>query len=172
MLFGGVVAVGLGSAPAQAAYFSYLELTCGTQGPIQGSSVISTLNRLGKIEVHEIHHLVHEDPATSRRVHEPFIFTKSVDRSTVNLYRAWDTGEGCTAIFRFYRADGVTGGEVHYRTITLGNVRITAIEPITADTLNQGNMTLPDRERVRMVYASMTIDYIGEDIESYSITVN
>ena len=172
LLFGGAVAVGLCAAPAQAAQSSYLELTCGTQGSIYGSSAVTSLGRENKIEVHEVHHLVREDPATARRVHEPFIFTKSVDRSTVNLYRALATGEGCTAIFRFYRPDPATGGEVQYRTITLGNVRITAIEPITADVQAPANINLPDRERVRMVYATITLDYSGEDIESYSISVN
>lgn len=159
------------AAPARAADIVYLELTCATQGSIRGNSVAP--GREHKIEAYELHHLIREEPGNPRLIHEPLIFTKRVDRSSVNLYTAMSNTESCTAHFRFYRPDpGGSGMVEQYRRITLANARIVAIEPITADVFDPASAQLPDRERIRMVYGSITIEYTSDETESTTLNAN
>ena len=167
-LLGAATALGLGLQEARAAEATYLSLTGATQGLIRGDTV--RIQYPNHIEVTEIHHLVRKDSVSGRVVHEPFIFTKRLDRSTVNLFRALDTGESLTAVSKYERPSPSGDGtlEQHY-TVTLLNAQIVAIEPIKGDILDPNQALMPDRERVRMIYQRIRIDFPPDGNESYEL---
>jgi len=167
-LLGAAAALGLGGQEARAAELAYLQLTGGIQGPILGDATV--VQQANRIEAIEIHHLIRRDPGNGRMVHEPFIFTKRVDRSTVNLFRAMDTNETLTAIFRYYRPDpSGTGQILLYYVVTLTDAVIVAIEPIKGDVLDPVLGFMPDRERVRMMYGRIRIEFPPDGGESYDL---
>ena len=166
---GTALAVAASITHSGAALNTYLTLTGEVQGAIRGSVTIAS--RLDTIEIIEVHHLIHRPVSggvVGAQTHEPFIFTKRIDRSTVNLYRALNTGERLTAIFRYYVPDSV-GSEIQHYTIELRGALIVAIEPIKADTLDAQTSARPDAERVRMVYQEITIRYTVEDNEAEAL---
>ena len=165
-LLGAAAALGLGSQEARAAGNAFLQLTGASQGQIRGDS--TRVQYPNHIEVNEIHHLVRQDSGSGRVVHEPFIFTKQVDRSTVNLFRALDTGESLTAVFKYERTDQ-TGQSQQYYTVTLLNAVIVAIEPIKGDTFDSVQSQFPDRERVRMIYQRIRIEFPSDGNESHEL---
>ncbi len=166
-LLGAAAALGLGGQEARAAELAFLQLTGGVQGPILGDA--AQVQQANRIEANEIHHLIRRDPGNGRMVHEPFIFTKKVDRSTVNLFRAMDTNETLTAIFRYYRQDPGTGQSQQYYTITLTDAVIVAIEPIKGDVYDPVQALMWDRERVRMMYGRIRIEFPPDGGESYEL---
>ena len=171
---GTALAVAASITHSGAALNTYLTLTGEVQGAIRGSVTIAS--RLDTIEIIEVHHLIHRPVIggiVGAQTHEPFIFTKRIDRSTVNLYRALNTGERLTAIFRYYEPDpSGTGAEIQHYTIELRGALIVAIEPIKADNLDAQNLARPDTERVRMVYQEITVRYQVEDNEAEALRAN
>jgi type VI secretion system secreted protein Hcp len=154
------VAVIISTTPVGAALNTYLFLEGQNQGAIPGE--VTQAGREDSILVTEVHHLIHlpVDPDTGQIIgslrHQPFIFTKGVDRSSVPMYAALANNEILTADFRYYRPGG-GGQEVQYFTIVLINARIIAIEPIKPETQDAITAALPDMERVRMVYQQIEI---------------
>jgi type VI secretion system secreted protein Hcp len=166
---GTALAVAASITYSGAALNTYLTLTGEVQGAIRGS--VTLAGRLDTIEISEVHHLIHRPVSggiVGAQTHEPFIFTKRIDRSTVNLYRALNTGERLTAIFRYYAVDSV-GAEIQHYTIELRGALIVAIEPIKADNLDAQTSARPDTERVRMVYQEITVRYQVEDNEAEAL---
>jgi len=165
-----LLAAAFSATDAGAALNAYLTLEGQDQGPIPGE--VTTHGREETILVTEIHHLMHQpvDPNTGQIIgalkHEPFIFTKEVDRATVPLYIAVMNNESLNATFRYYEIDQ-TGHEVHYFTIQLINARVIAIEPIKPETQDPATASFRDMERVRMIYQQIEISN-----ETYSQQVN
>ncbi len=157
---------------AGAALNAHLTLAGQVQGPIKGD--VTTPGREDTILVSEIHHLIHLplDPASGQPTgslqHEPFVFTKGVDRATVGMYTALSNGESLTATFRYYKPDPV-GGEIQYFTIRLVNARIIAMEPIKAEIQDPANTVFPDMERVRMIYQEIQLT---DESNEQAVTIN
>jgi len=169
---GTALAVAASITHSGAALNTYLTLTGEVQGAIRGS--VTLAGRLDTIEISEVHHLIHRPVIggiVGAQTHEPFIFTKRIDRSTVNLYRALNTGERLAAIFRYYAFDSA-GAEIQHYTIELRGALIVAIEPIKADVLDTQISARPDTERVRMVYQEITVRYQVEDNEAEALRAN
>ena len=169
---GTALAVAASITHSGAALNTYLTLTGEVQGAIRGS--VTSAGRVDTIEISEVHHLIHRPVSggvVGAQTHEPFIFTKRIDRSTVNLYRALNTGERLSAIFRYYVPDSV-GAEIQNYTIELRGALIVAIEPIKADVLDAQTSARPDTERVRMVYQEITVRYQVEDNEAEALRAN
>ena len=169
---GTALAVAASITHSGAALNTYLTLTGEVQGAIRGS--VTLAGRVDTIEISEVHHLIHRPVSggvVGAQTHEPFIFTKRIDRSTVNLYRALNTGERLSAIFRYYVSDSV-GAEIQNYTIELRGALIVAIEPIKADILDAQTIGRPDTERVRMVYQEITVRYQVEDNEAEALRAN
>ncbi|MFQ5767361.1 MAG: type VI secretion system tube protein TssD, partial [Acidobacteriota bacterium] len=155
-----VLAAVFSATDAGAPLNSYLTLDGQTQGSIPGD--VTQLGKEGTIQVTEIHHLMNVpvDPTTGQPAgpltHQPFVFTKQVDKATVPMYTALLNQELLTATFRYYKLSQF-GTEVQYFTIALINARIIAIEPIKAETKDPTNQSFPDMERIRMVYGRIDI---------------
>lgn len=165
-----VVLVALFSATeAGAALNAYLTLSGAGQGDITGDVIEA--GREGTILVSEIHHLMHipVDPTTGQPSaalqHEPFVFTKQVDRATVNMYQALSNLESLTATFKYYRSDPQTGQLQEYFSIQLTNALLIAIEPIKAEIQDPANTAFPDMERVRMTYQEILITHESESVQ-------
>ena len=169
----GVLALAAGlllfaGAESRAALSVYLTLE-GQEGPIEGSVTIE--GREGTIEAIEIHHLVSVpiDPGTGlptgRRKHEPFIFTKRIDKASPLLLKALANSETLpSAMFWYYRIDA-TGAEEHYYTVHLTNAMVVAVEPVSVNTYDPASTSFPDMERVRLIYERILHRWEPDQIE-------
>jgi type VI secretion system Hcp family effector len=121
-------------------------VTGATQGTIQGSSTFS--EALDSIDVLEYHHLMLR-PEGSPPEHKEAIFTKAVDRATVNFWQAYDTNEALTV--RFEHWWNCVGTWLLVHQVELDGAKIWAIEP--AWTSAGGIIT----ERIRLRYVQLTL---------------
>jgi type VI secretion system Hcp family effector len=150
------------SSSADAALDTYLIASGAKQGAIPGD--VTAKGFENSIEVNEAHHLIQNSSGVST-THEPFIFTKQVDRASTKLFRALDTVESLSMEFKFTRPSASGTVEIYYN-IRLTNARIVAIEPITPSNLDPASVSLPSQERVRVVYDQISIRYMptGDEV--------
>jgi len=156
-LLGVLVFACVAAWPAEAAETVHCTVTGAVQGAIQGDSDVGGMGRENTIQAYDFHHLV-TAPSTGATQHENIIISKKMDRATVPLWKALDTRESMSWVCKFYRPALSGGGaEEQFYTVTLGNARIVAMEPIVANTLDATTSTYPPMERVRLSYQSITM---------------
>jgi type VI secretion system secreted protein Hcp len=155
-----IVAVGGLTPMLFAAETVHLTLVGKSQGWIQGESALVSMGRENTIVCVAYTQMVIMEPdertgaAGEVRDHFPITILKPIDKSTPKLYRAWRTGEPCTATFRFFRPDPRgTGEEEQYYTVILRGARISGLRREVANVWTQGDMSLPAMERVSFTYA-------------------
>ncbi len=164
----------LAATPAAAALPFNVKITGETQGLIQGS--VTQAGREGTIQGLEYHHLVEipVDAASGapagRPVHQVVIFTKAVDRSTVNLWRAFGDGENLTKVeFMFYRLNPVGTEELYYK-VTLTDAKVVALEPITPHVRDAEFENFPDQERIRLDYRLIKVEFPSDGGEEHELS--
>ena len=158
-LLGVLVFACVAAWPAEAAETVHCTVTGAVQGAIQGDSDITSMARANTIQAYDFHHLV-TAPSGGGTQHENIIISKRMDRATVKLWTALDTRESMSWVCRFYRPALSGGGaEEQFYTVTLGNARIVAMEPIVANTLDAATSAYPPMERVRLAYQTMTLEW-------------
>lgn len=137
----------------------HLTLVGKSQGWIKGDSARVSMGREDTIECVAYTQMVIMEPdertgmAGEVRDHFPITILKPIDRSTPKLYRAWRTGEPCTATFRFYRLDPKGSGTTQqFFTVVLHGARISGLRREVANILTEGTFSLPAMERVSFTY--------------------
>ena len=158
-LFSALVFACFAASAASAAETVHCTVTGAVQGAIQGDSDITSQGRANTIQAYDFHHLV-TAPSTGAVQHENIIMSKKIDKATVKLWKALDTRESMSWDCKFYRPNPSGDGTTEqFYTVTLGNARLIAIEPIVANTLDATNSAYPAMERVRLSYQTMTVTY-------------
>ncbi len=153
------------AVPVQAEMNAYMSVKAQKQGLIQGS--VTQKGREGKIMVIASDHFVlsPSDAATGlptgKRQHKPFMITKEVDRSSVQLRAAFVTNENLPEVQIQYwtpnikAATGV-GSEYQYFTVTLSNARIANIRHVMHNNKNPELMRYAASEEIALVYQKIT----------------
>ena len=130
----GVLALLL-SIPAQAlaaeAYKFHVTVQGEKQGKIEGSCVLK--GREGTIEGVRFQYTVNipRDPQSGlpsgKRIHQPVVITKNLDKSSPKLFKACITGEHMKKVeIKFYRIDRA-GMEQHYYSIKLDDAIVVSV---------------------------------------------
>ena len=153
------------AAPVQAEMNAYMSVKAQKQGLIQGS--VTQKGREGKIMVIASDHVLIAplDAATGlpigKRQHKPFLITKEVDRSSVQLRAAFTTNENLPEVQIQYwtpnikAATGV-GSEYQYYTVTLSNAVITSIRHVMLNNRNPELQRYPAHEEIALAYQKIT----------------
>jgi len=145
----------------------YLTLTGAAQGWIRGDSSLTSMGRENTIEAVAYSHMLiaEPDPATglASGVHDhcPVIIVKELDRSTPQLFRAWQSNESCTAVFKFFRPDpSGSGAEQQFYTVTLTEAHISGIRQEVLNNLDSATNTMPPIERISFTYSDITEEWM------------
>jgi type VI secretion system secreted protein Hcp len=140
---------------------AYLKLKGQKQGEIKGS--VTQKGREGKIMIIAVHHEivsprdVASGQATAKRMHQPFVVTKEVDKSSPLLYTAMIGNENLTEWeLQFWRpaTTSVAGAGVekqHY-TVKLINARVASMAFTLPNNKNPELSKLVEYEEVAFVY--------------------
>jgi type VI secretion system secreted protein Hcp len=136
-----------------------LYLVGKSQGWIRGESTQVSMNRENMIEALAYTQMVVMEPDTRTgaagevRDHFPITILKKIDKSSPLLYRAWRTGELCTATFRFFRPNPTGDGTTQqYYTVVLRGARISGLRRELLNTIEPATSTAPVVERVSFTY--------------------
>ena len=142
---------------------AYLKLKAQKQGDIKGS--VTQKGREGKIAVIAAAHGVaspHDDSgqATGRRVHQPFVITKELDKSSPLLYQAFVNNELITEWELQFWAPATTaaasvGAEVQRYTVRLSNASIVDIAFRMLNNKNPELQRYPEYEEVSFSYQAI-----------------
>lgn len=117
---------------------------------------------------HEIYipHNPQDGKPTGKRVHKPFTFTKSYDKSSPMLYQALCTGEELTDVTcKFYRMSGTE--EQHYFTIQLKTAIIVSIKPWIANALDPTKEQFTHMEDVSCTYQEITWTWEADGVAAH-----
>src|SRR5664279_3095365 len=131
---------------------SYLQLTGRAQGDIKGSVIQK--GREGRILVMAFNHEIlsprdaGSGSATGKRVHQPFVITKEIDRSTPLLYSALVNNETITRWELQCFAPKSNGSEVNNYTVKLANAIIVDIRSYMLNNKVPENSKMPMMEEV------------------------
>ena len=173
----GILAVLL-SIPAQAlaaaAYIFHVTIEGEKQGKIDGSCTVKGQEKT--IEGVRYQHSINiprdaqSGLPSGKRIHQPLVITKSVDKSTPKLYQTLVTGEHLKNVtIKFYRINPM-GKEEHYFTVTLEDAVIVMVRPYSnALNLNDPLATTrwpPDLEDITFVYKKIKWTWEIDGIES------
>jgi type VI secretion system secreted protein Hcp len=138
----------------------HLTLAGKSQGWIKGESNQTSLGRENTIECLAYTQMVVMEPdaktgaAGEVRDHFPITILKRIDKSSPLLYRAWRTGEPCTATFKFYRPNPMGDGTTEqFYTVILRGARISALRREVPNTMDPAMTNFPAVERVSFTYA-------------------
>lgn len=156
------------------AHPSYIKIEGVTQGLIssQASTEASIGNRYqsgheDEIMVQEIKHIVNvpTDPQSGQpsgqRVHKPFIFTCSLNKSVPLLYNALTSGEKLTSVeVRWYRVAS-SGGSEHYFTTKLEDAIITSIDLVMPNAQDPNNSDKTELLQVSMNYRKIVWEHVA-----------
>jgi type VI secretion system secreted protein Hcp len=142
----------------------HLKLEGKAQNWIKGESTQESLGRKDTIECVAYTQMVVMEPdaktgaAGEVRDHFPITILKRLDKSSPQLYRAWRTGEPCTATFRFYRPNPTGDGTTQqFYTVVLRGARISGLRREVPNTVEPATSNFPPVERVSFTYG----DYSG-----------
>jgi len=149
---------------------AYLKLKGQKQGEIKGSVVKKGKEK--RIEVIAVNHQIstprdsRSGLASGKRVHQPFIITKPIDKSTPLLYSALANNEMITEFdLQFWTAQNLpkttTGTEYQHYTIKLTNAFISEIKFTMPNNNLPELATLPEYEEISFVYQK--IEWIWND---------
>ncbi len=147
---------------------SYLKLKGQKQGDIKGG--VTQKGREGKILVMAFNHEIHSprDPAsglpTGKRIHQPFVITKEIDKSSPLLYSALVNNETLTGWELQCFAAKSAGLEVNNYTVTLTNASISGINSIMLNNKVPENNKMPMMEEVSFTYQKIQWTWVDEGI--------
>jgi type VI secretion system secreted protein Hcp len=137
----------------------HLTLVGKNLGWIKGESAQESLGRKDTIECVAYTQMVVMEPdaktgaAGEVRDHFPVTILKRIDKSSPALYRAWRTGEPCTATFRFFRPNPMGDGTTEqYYTVILKGARISALRREVPNTMEPAMAYFPPVERISFTY--------------------
>ena len=151
---------------------AYLKLAGSKQGEIKGS--VTQKGREGMILVIAAHELVSRPPDAKRRVWQPFVITKEIDRSTPLLYQALIDNEALKQWeLHFWSANLETRGgtEVNDFNIRLGNARVSAIELTMLNNKDPALQRFAVAEQISFTFDSIEIIWVdGEIVATDAIT--
>jgi len=104
--------------------------------------------------------------AVGRRVHEPVIIEKRIDKSSPLLAKALCRNEVIEGEFKFFRpspkGDGATE---QFFTVTIAGGRIDSIERVSPNSIDPAESMCPPMETVAFVYASIRWTYVPSGAE-------
>ena len=159
---GAVCGVVLGPwSEADAALNAYLKLKGQKQGDIKGSVVRK--GQEGAIAVIAVSHEIisPRDPAsglaTGKRQHKPFTFTKELDRSTPQLYKALVTGEVLPEVELVVFSSSDKQSKTPIYTVKLSNATISEIRFVTP---KDG----PEAHEISLTYQKITWTWVEGNI--------
>ncbi|VVO16645.1 type VI secretion system tube protein TssD [Pseudomonas fluorescens] len=138
----------------------YLWLQDDGGAKIKGS--VDVYQREGSVEVLSLDHEVsiptddNTGKLTGTRIHSPFMFTKSVDSSTVYLFKAATTGQTLkSAEFKWYHT-GENGLEGVKYSALLENVKVVNVASKMYDIKDPSNSKRDHLEEVELRYEKIT----------------
>lgn len=132
----------------------YVKITAEKQGNIEGSSESKGREKL--VEALEINHKVTiptDGPtgkSTGKRLHQPFIITKQIDKATPKLYQALCTGEQLKEVKVDHYMVDKSGKETLYFTQVLKGAQVVEINQIVPNVKTEGQ--LPPMEKISLKY--------------------
>ncbi len=139
---------------------AYLKIVAQRQGPLTGS--VTQKGREGTIQVVAVMHEIvsPRDPAsgrpTGKRVHKPFVISKSLDRASPLLYAVLTSNENIqSAELQFFTPDK-TGIEKQHFTVRLSNANISSINFRMPNTRGKFTAQLPEREEIAFTYQKIS----------------
>lgn len=146
------------STHADAALNAYLKLKGQKTGEIKGGVIQK--GREGLIEIIAAEHTVRSD-GRGGRSHGVYTITKTYDKSTPLLYRAFASSEPCEVEFQYYSPNklgtaGGTGVETLVYTVKLTNARITQINYKMPNNKNPELTRYENYEEVSFTYDTIT----------------
>jgi len=161
----------LSAPPARAAMPVYLFLEAnGTV--IEGDSTVTSLGRENSIECLSFDQQIRQpiDPSTGlpsgRRIFEPIVIRKRIDKSSPLLAKALAQNEVIDAQFRFYRPNPAGDGTTqYYYTIEIHQGRISRFRTLTFDVLDPSQANYPAVEEVEFVFQQILWRYEPDGIE-------
>ena len=141
----------------------YLWLKDDGGADIKGSVDVEA--RQGSIEVLALNHSVsiptdnNTGKLTGTRIHDPFVFTKEIDSSSVYLLKAVTQGQTLmSAEFKWYRIDDA-GQEVEYFITKLENVKVVKVAPKMHDVKDPAKEKHNHLEQIELRYEKVTWTY-------------
>ncbi|PAF46717.1 hypothetical protein BKH41_08655 [Helicobacter sp. 12S02232-10] len=153
---------------------AYIKIEGSTQGLI--SSGASTEASIGnryqaghedQIMAQEISHIVTvpSDPQSGQpsgqRVHKPFTFTTSLNKSVPLLYNALTRGEKLTKVEIQWFRTSTTGGQEHYFTTVLEDAIITNIDLLMPNAQDKDNNDKTELFSVSLNYRKITWEHVA-----------
>lgn len=154
---------------------AYLKLKGQKQGEIKGS--VTQKGREGKIMIIAVHHEIvsprdaASGQATAKRVHQPFVVTKEVDKSSPLLYAAMTGNENFSEWeLQFWRPSATsvvgsaTGVEKQHYTVKLTHARIASIAFTMPNNKNPDLAKLVEYEEVAFVYHTIQWTWVDGGI--------
>ena len=110
--------------------------------------------------------------AVGRRVHEPIIIIKRIDKSTPLLAKALCNNEKIEGEFKFFRPNpGGDGTTEQFFTVKIEDGRIDSISRHSPNVTDPAESKAPPLETVTFVYAKITWTYVptgAEHVDTWS----
>ncbi len=133
---------------------------------VHGESTITSMERADSIECIAYHDHVTTQrqggtgAATGRRVHDPIVFTKRLDKATPLLFKALCNAEDMEGEFRFYRpTPSGDGSTEHFQSVNFTGGRITDIKREIHNVLDPGSVNTPALETVHLMFSTIEVLY-------------
>jgi type VI secretion system secreted protein Hcp len=106
--------------------------------------------------------------ATGRRVHDPIVITKRLDRSTPLLLKALCQNEVIEGDFKFYRpAPSGDGSTEHFQTVEIREARIVDIRREVQNVLDPSVQLYPALEKVSFLFSSIEVRYEPDGVSHF-----
>jgi type VI secretion system secreted protein Hcp len=148
----------------------FFSLTGAKQGKIEGSCAIE--KQEGKILVQAVEHTI-EIPRsiqtglpTGKRIHNPLMITKEVDKSSPKLFQALTSGEQLTDAKLEYYKISAQGEETLYYTVEIKNAIITSLRKYYPVCLDGNNKSMGHMEDVSFTYETIIETFTPDGIEA------
>ncbi|MGH0034606.1 MAG: type VI secretion system tube protein TssD [Myxococcota bacterium] len=133
---------------------------------VHGDSTVTSMERADSIEcVAYNDHVATQrrgeaGVATGRRVHDPIVITKRIDKSTPLLLKALCQNEVIEGDFKFYRpAPTGDGSTEHFMTVEIREARIVDIKREVLNVLDRAVAQYPVFETVSFMFSSVEVRY-------------
>lgn len=143
---------------------------------IEGDSTITSMGRANSIEcVAYTDHVATQRRAerglsTGRRVHDPIVVTKRIDRSTPLLLKALCQNEVIEADFKFYRpSPSGDGSTEHFQTVEIREARIVDIRREVQNILDPSLQLFPTLESVSFMFSSIEVRYEPDGVSHQDV---
>lgn len=130
---------------------------------IQGESTQVSLGRENSIECVYFEHAVKtareagSGMATGRRVYEPLIIRKRIDKSSPLIFKALCENQVIDGTFKFFRPNPTGDGTTEqFYTIDIKQGRINTIKDFVPDTINPVSSSDPPLEEITFVFHTIS----------------